>query len=256
MIPLKGWLFPKSLAQIDVYGKGKLLKIFTFPGGQEMNVSEAVDYRRSVRGFLDKPVDIALVKDIVERASRAASGGNVQPWHVDVVHGESIAKLKGIMADKIAKRESETPEYPIYPVGLTPPYEGRRFEVGEMLYGAIGIPREDKMGRAMWFSRNFQFFGAPVGLFISLDRQMGLPQWADAGALLNSIMLLLCEAGLDSCPQECWAVYPKTVGDFLGLPESRMLWTGMSIGYKDPAEPANQLRANRAPSNEWLVVHD
>ena len=81
-----------------------------------MNVSEAIDYRRSVRGFLDKPVDIAVVKDVVERASRAASGGNVQPWHVDVIHGESMMKLKGIMADKIAKRESETPEYPIYPV--------------------------------------------------------------------------------------------------------------------------------------------
>jgi nitroreductase len=162
-----------------------------------MNVSQAVDYRRSVRGFLDKPVDPALVKDIVERAARAASGGNLQPWHVDIVQGDSMARLKGIMAEKIANRESEMPEYAIYPVGLTDPWEGRRAEVGEMLYTSLNIPREDKKARAMWFARNFQFFGAPVGLFISLDRQMGLPQWADAGALLNSIMLLLCEAGLD-----------------------------------------------------------
>ena len=179
-----------------------------------MNVSQAVDYRRSVRGFLDKPVDPALVKDIVERAARAASGGNLQPWHVDIVQGDSMARLTGIMAEKIANRESEMPEYAIYPVGLTDPWEGRRAEVGEMLYTSLNIPREDKKARAMWFARNFQFFGAPVGLFISLDRQMGLPQWADAGALLNSIMLLLCGAGLDSCPQECWAVYPKTIGSF------------------------------------------
>lgn len=219
-----------------------------------MNVSEAVAYRRSVRGFLDKSVDIALVTDIVERAARAATGGNLQPWHVDIVHGDSMKKLKAIMAEKIAARESETPEYDIYPPELTAPYTERRFEVGEMLYGSIGIPRDDKKGRAIWFSRNFQFFNAPVGLFLSLDRQMGLPQWGDAGMMLQNVMLLLCEAGLDSCPQECWAIYPKTIGAFLDLPDNRILWTGMSIGYKDPDDPANALMPNRAPSSEWLTV--
>lgn len=220
-----------------------------------MNVSEAVAYRRSVRGFLDKPVDIALVKDIVTRAARAATGGNLQPWHVDLVHGDAMAKLKAIMAEKIAARESETPEYDIYPKVLEAPYTDRRFEVGEMLYGALGIPREDKKARAIWFSRNFQFFNAPVGLFLSLDRNMGPPQWGDAGMLLQNICLLLCEAGLDSCPQECWAVYPKTVGGFLELPENRILWTGMAIGYKDEDDPANALVPNRAPADEWLKLH-
>jgi nitroreductase len=220
-----------------------------------MNVSEAVAYRRSVRGFLDKPVDMALVKDILERAARAATGGNLQPWHIDLVHGESMARLKAIMVEKIAERKPETPEYDIYPTELKAPYTDRRFEVGQMLYESIGIPREDKMGRAIWFSRNFQFFNAPVGLFLSLDRQMGPPQWGDAGMMLQNICLLLCEAGLDSCPQECWAVYPKTVGAFLGLPEDRILWTGMAIGYKDPDDPANSLMPKRAPLSEWLVEH-
>jgi nitroreductase len=221
-----------------------------------MNVSEAVAYRRSVRGFLDKPVDLALVKDIVERSARAATGGNVQPWHVDLVHGTSMEKLKAIMRGKMAEGPpKEATEYPIYPPELKKPYTDRRFEVGQMLYEAIGIPREDKMGRAMWFSRNFQFFNAPVGLFLSLDRQMGPPQWGDAGMMLQNICLLLCEAGLDSCPQECWAVYPKTIGGFLGLPDDRILWTGLSIGFKDSADPANSLMPNRAPLNEWLVEH-
>jgi nitroreductase len=220
-----------------------------------MNVSEAIAYRRSVRGFLDKPVDVGLVRDIIVRSARAATGGNVQPWHIDLVHGEAMARLKAIMAEKIAARASETPHYPIYPAGLKQPYEGRRFEVGEMLYGALDIPRDDRKARAIWFSRNFQFFGAPVGLFMSFDRQMGLPQWGDGGMMLQNIMLLLCEAGLDSCPQECWAVYPETIGGFLGLPEDRILWTGMAIGYKDPAEPANTLIPNRADPKEWLVEH-
>ena len=221
-----------------------------------MNVSEAVAYRRSVRGFLDKPVDIALVKDIVERAARAATGGNLQPWHIDLVHGDSMKKLKAIMAEKIAARESEQQEYDIYPRELSSPYADRRFEVGEMLYGAIGIAREDRKGRAIWFARNFQFFNAPVGLFLTIYRQMGPPQWGDCGMMLENICLLLCEAGLDSCPQECWAVYPKTIGAFLGTPENRILWTGMSIGYKDPDDPANSLVPQRAPSTEWLMLHD
>ncbi len=221
-----------------------------------MNVSEAVAYRRSVRGFLDKPVDIALVKDIVERAARAATGGNLQPWHIDIVNGDSMKKLKAIMAEKIASRESEQQEYDIYPRELSSPYADRRFEVGEMLYGAIGIAREDRKGRAIWFARNFQFFNAPVGLFLTIDRQMGPPQWGDCGMMLENICLLLCEAGLDSCPQECWAVYPKTIGAFLGTPENRILWTGMSIGYKDPDDPANSLVPQRAPSTEWLMLHD
>ena len=119
-----------------------------------MNVSEAVAYRRSVRGFLDKPVDIDLLKDIITRSARAATGGNVQPWHIDLVHGGAILRLKEIMRGKMAEGlPSEAPEYDIYPKELKKPYTDRRFEVGHMLYEAIGIPRENKMGRMMWFSR-------------------------------------------------------------------------------------------------------
>ena len=222
-----------------------------------MNVSDAVAYRRSVRGFTDQPVDIALVLDIVERSARAATGGNLQPWHVDIVHGAAMAKLKGIMQGKMAEGPPTEPhEYDIYPKTLTSPYKDRRYEVGHMMYEAIGIPREDKMGRAMWFARNFQFFNAPVGLFLTLDRNMGPPQWGDAGMMLQNIMLLLCEAGLDSCAQECWAVYPDTIRAFLNTPNERILWTGMSIGYQDKDEPANALMPNRAPTSEWLRIYD
>lgn len=222
-----------------------------------MNVSEAVAYRRSVRGFLDKPIDIAAVRTILEKASRAATGGNLQPWHVDLVHGEAMARLKEIMRGKMAEGPSkETVQYDIYPRGLKAPYKDRRFEVGETLYGAIGIPREDKISRMMWFARNFQFFNAPVALFLSLDRQMGPPQWGDAGMFLQNVALLLCEAGLDSCPQECWAIYPETIGAFLDYPEDRILWTGMAIGYKDTADPANAAMPTRAHASEWLVEHN
>ena len=217
-----------------------------------MNVSDAVAARRSVRGFLDTPVDPVLLRALAIRAGRAASGGNLQPWHVDLVHGTSLAQLKGVMRDKLAAGEKEAPSYAIYPLQLDNPYEGRRIAVGEAMYGEIGIAREDRIARRQWFARNFQFFGAPAALFVTVERGMGPPQWSDLGQYLASFMLLATEAGLATCAQECWAMYPRTIEGFLGTPPERMLFCGMAIGFEDPAEPENRLRSERAPAAEWL----
>jgi nitroreductase len=220
-----------------------------------MNVTEAVAARRSVRGFLEKPVDGAILKAVVTKAARAATGGNLQPWHVDLISGESLAALKAVMMTKLMAGETEEHAYAIYPPSLTAPYRDRRFAVGEAMYAEIGIPREDKAARRMWFARNFQFFGAPAALFCTVDRQMGPPQWADLGMYLQNVMLLSVEVGLATCAQECWAVYPETITGFLGTPPERMLFCGMAIGYEDASEPANRLRSARAPEEEWLTVH-
>jgi nitroreductase len=220
-----------------------------------MQVSEAVAARRSVRGFLDTPVDVALAQRLVTEASRAASGGNLQPWHVDIVAGDAIARLKATMLAKLAAGATEPPEYDIYPKELTPPYRDRRFAVGEAMYAHIGIPREDKMARRMWFARNFAFFGAPVAFFVTVDRRMGPPQWSDLGMFLQNFMLLALEQGLATCAQECWAVYPETVRAFLNTPDERMLFCGMAVGYEDMSDPANALRTERADPEEWLRVH-
>ncbi len=213
-----------------------------------MKVSEAVASRRSVRGFLPNPVDPAVIRRVLERASRAPSGGNLQPWHIDVVGGADLDALKAIMARRVPEApKGEPTEYDIYPKELPEPYSQYRFEVGEDLYGALGIPRENKLARMMWFARNFQFFGAPVALFCTVARTMGPPQWSDLGMYLQTVMLLLREEGLDSCPQECWAIYPQTIREFLGTPPERMLFTGMAIGFKDAADPANTMVPRRAP---------
>jgi len=219
-----------------------------------MNVSEAIAARRSVRGFLNRAVDPALLRDIVIKAARAASGGNLQPWHIDLVTGDSLAELKAIMVAKMMAGDTETPGYDIYPRELVAPYRDRRFAVGEAMYAEVGIAREDKAARRLWFARNFQFFGAPAALFCTVDRRMGPPQWSDLGMYLQNVMLLAVEAGLATCAQECWAIYPKTIEGFLGTPDDRMLFCGMAIGYEDTAEPANRLRTDRAPEGEWLNV--
>lgn len=219
-----------------------------------MNVSDAVIERRSVRGFLDKEVPLEVLKELALRSARAATGGNIQPWHIDIVTGAKMGELKAIMRGKLERREKETPGYDIYPREMTEATKKRTFQIGEIMYGHLGIPREDKAARAQWFARNFQFFGAPAAFFVTVDRRMGPPQWADLGMYLQNLMLLAVEKGLATCPQECWAVYPNTVESFLGTPAERMLFCGVAIGYEDPEEPANRTRAPRAPEEEWLTV--
>lgn len=216
-----------------------------------MTVSEAVAARRSVRGFTDQPVDPEQLRSLVTRAARAPSGGNLQPWHIDVVGGAALEGFRREIAAKLMAGETETPAYPIYPPELDDPYRTRRFAVGEAMYGHIGIPRDNKAGRRMWFARNFAFFGAPVALFCTVDRRMGPPQWSDLGMFLQTLMLLLVEQGLASCAQECWAMFPDSVTRFLGTPPERMLFCGMAIGHEDKSEPANRLRSERAPLDDW-----
>jgi nitroreductase len=234
--------------------RSKDLKLFYKEYFMSMSVSQALASRRSVRGFLDTPVENALVRDILTKAARAPSGGNLQPWQIYVVSDKKLMEFKKIMAARVMELPTGEPtEYDIYPKILDDSYKARRFEVGEGLYGALGIPRDNKIGRMMWFANNFQFFGAPLALFCYLDRNMGPPQWSDAGMYLQSVMLLLREAGLDSCPQECWAVYPKTVSNFLGAPDTSILFTGMSIGYKDETNPVNDFVPGRVALDEFCT---
>jgi nitroreductase len=217
-----------------------------------MDVRQAVMARRSVRGFLDTPVAVDMLRSLAEAAARAPSGGNLQPWHVHVVAGEPLARLKAEMAGKLMRGDMETPGYAIYPPELDAPYRARRSEVGEALYGHIGIPRADREARRRWFAENFRFFGAPAAYFCSVERSMGPPQWSDLGMYLQTLMLLAVDAGLATCPQECWAMFPDTVGRFLGLSEDRMLFCGVAIGLEDAAAPANRLRSVRADPADWL----
>ena len=211
-----------------------------------MNVSEAVERRISVRAFRPDPVPGEVVREILETAHRAPSGGNLQPWRVHALAGEPLAELKALAMQKLAAG-LETPEYDVYPPDLWDPFRTRRFVCGEDLYATIEIPREDRPARLRQLARNVEFFGAPVGLFFSLDRKLGPPQWSDVGMYMQTVMLLAVEKGLDTCAQEFWARLPGTVGDFIGLPGDHMLFSGMAMGFRDEPAPINTLRTRRDP---------
>ena len=213
-----------------------------------VTVTESVLARRSVRAFLDRTVDRATIAEILDVARFAPSGGNLQPWHVDVLAGEALADLKAKVRQGFAANPGgEGTEFPVYPPALGEPWRGRRHDSGEALYAAIGIARGDRPARLGQFAKNYDLFGAPVGLFFSIPRHFGPPQWAHLGMFLQTIMLLAEERGLATCAQEAWALVHKTVGEALDLPGDRIFYCGMALGYADAGHAINGWRTTREP---------
>jgi nitroreductase len=220
-----------------------------------VNVYEAVRSRRSVRGFLGRPVPAAVLTRVLSAALRAPSGGNLQPWHVYLLSGSRLEDLKSRVRRRIAAGDSgDPPPVRPYPAALPATYAQRLTDMGERRYGAVGISLEDKDGRARVRARNWDCFGAPTALFCYLDEGMLPPQWMDAGIFLQSVMLLVRAEGLDSCPQIAWAEYHRTVAEVIKPPTNHVLACGMSIGYADPQEP--QPAMPRAPLSEVVTFLD
>ena len=214
-----------------------------------MNVEDALHARRSVRAFLPRVPEAAVVRSMLHSAARAASGGNLQPWRVTALTGTPLAHLLAAVADAAPE---DGPTATSYPPSLWEPYRSRRFENGEDLYRTLGIERGDKPARLEQLGRNGQFFGAPVGIFVSVDERMGLAQGADLGIYLQSLMLLAVEQGLATCAQGYWRRFGATVATQLALPEGYLVAFGVALGWEDMEAPINRLRATRAEPGEWL----
>jgi nitroreductase len=221
-----------------------------------MNVTDAISSRMSCRAFLDTPVPADTLREILDIARRAPSGGNLQPWLVHVLAGQPLREFVALIRSKLPDHpQGEGTEYDVYPPNLKEPYRSRRFKCGEDLYATIAIAREEKLRRLAQFARNYEFFGAPAALFFVIDRIMGADQWADVGMFMQNVMLLARERGLHTCPQEAWAAWHRTVTEFLAVPPELMLFCGMAIGYRDEAAPINRLRTDRAPLEEFAKFH-
>ncbi len=214
-----------------------------------MNVTEAVTSRRSIRAFLDKPVPLEVITRVMDKARWAASGCNYQPWEATILTGQPLAELRARIADK----PMEQLEYSWDAPGQHEAYKARLNAVSAGMFGAMGIARDDGVGRMQAMLRNKTSFDAPVLLLCYFPRFMLEPQWSDTGMWLQTIALLLREEGLDSCFQEFMAFYAREIRDFLGLDhESTMFFCGMAIGYRDPEAPVNNFERQRVPLEEQV----
>lgn len=214
-----------------------------------MDVTEAVTTRRSIRAFLDKPVDLATITRVMDKARWAASGCNYQPWEASIVTG---AALKDLQAKIIANGPGAA-EYDWASPGQEEAYKKRLDGVSAGMFGAMGIARDDGAGRMAAMAKNTVSFDAPAVMFVYFPRLMKEPQWSDVGMWLQTAALLLREEGLDSCYQEFMALYANTIRDFLGLDHDRyMFFCGMAIGYRDPDAPVNNFERERVPLGEQV----
>ncbi len=218
-----------------------------------LSVSDAVRQRHSVRAYVERPVERAMIEEILTAAARAPSGGNLQPWHVDVLGGEALEALRAAVRERLAGG-LDTPEFHVYPPQIGRAHAARRRTNGEALYASLGIARDDKPARWGQFLKNYELFGAPVGLFFSIDRGFDRPQWAHLGMFINTIMLLAEERGLGTCAQESWAAVSGTVSRFLELPQDRMLYCGLALGWPDRVHPINGFRTEREPIEGFVTM--
>jgi nitroreductase len=208
-----------------------------------------------VRAFTDEPVSREVLERVLSAAAWAPSGSNIQPWHIYVLTGEPLVELKRRAGERVAAGDpGDEREYEMYPAALKSPYHERRSAFGKQRYGALGVSREDQETRRRIAAQNWNFFGAPGGLFCYIDRDLGLPQWADVGGYLQTVMLLLRDEGLHSVLQMAWSVYRKTVAEVLSPPGELILYCGMSIGFEDVT--VREDHTGRAPLNETVMFVD
>ena len=210
------------------------------------SVSEALDTRITVRQFIDKAVPEDVLRGVLEQAMRSPSGGNLQPWKLHVMTGETLSNFTKHATEITLAGKMEAPTHPAYPSPLWEPQRSWRYKLGEDMYALLGIPRENKMGRLVWLAQNSKFFEAPVGIIVTGDKRLNAPQHIDIGIFLQSVMLLAREAGLHTAPQGWWRNWSSVCHKFLDIPETEEVIVGMGIGYGDPDAPVNKLYADRA----------
>ncbi|MEP3246320.1 MAG: AMP-binding protein [Sneathiella sp.] len=220
-------------------------------------VRKAVSGRRSVRGYLKKPIPREMIEDILELAGRAPSGGNFQPWQVHVVTGEKKENLEQALRtaffDKSAKAEEQ---YPYYPAKISKEFSARKHKAGEQLYSALGIGKRDIRAMREQKADNYRFFGAPVGLLFTIPSDLQQGSWLDMGTFLASVMIAARGKGLDTCPQASFISYHSIVRKHLGFSEKEELVCGMALGYADPDHPANSFVSDRQELLDFVTFHD
>ena len=217
-------------------------------------VDAAIRSRHSIRAYLDKPVPAALVTELLELASRAPSSTNLQPWKVYVLTGAALKRVTGAVCRAFdSGPEQFKSVYPYYPEQFIEPFLSRRRKLGFAMYGLIGIEKGDRERMRLQARKNFEFFGAPVGLFFTLNRSLPQANFIDYGAFFQNLMVAARARGLDTCLQVGWGDYHSVIAPELKLDEQEILIGGMALGYADMNDPINRLVSEREPVSAFAT---
>lgn len=226
-------------------------------------IDQVITSRHSVRAFLDKPIDLAIIKDILNVACRAPSGANTQPWKVYVVTGnkrqEMIDRVCAAQIELFTRPEladQHTASFSYYPTTWISPFIDRRRENGWGLYGLLAIQKSEKEKMAAQHLRNYQLFDAPVVLYFTVNKIMGIGAKMDISMMVQNVMIAAKARGIDSCPQAAWNHFHRIVLEVLNAPDDEELVCAVVLGYADPDHMVNTFITPREPVENFTVFLD
>ncbi len=217
-----------------------------------MNIIEALNNRLSTRAFKPDPVSKETLMKILEAANRTPSWGNTQPWEAYITGGKVLDRIRQgnvANAQKDAPRNPDLPAPQSWPEPIKKRYETN---VASRLQ-ALGIARDDKVGRQAQFQNNMNCFGAPVVIYLCLDKSLASWSLFDLGAYSMNIMLAAQEHGLGSIPAFNLVIYPDVIRKELEIPSNISIALGIALGYSDLQNLMNQFHSARRPVQE--VIH-
>jgi len=220
------------------------------------DVFEAARTRRSIRAYKPDPVPAEIVREIVALGRQAPSGSNIQPWRVHVLTGATLKRVGTAIQQAFLAGDPGKRDYDYYTDPIEEPYLARRRQCGWGLYGTLGIGRGDHEKSKAYRARNYDFFGAPVGLVYTIDRKLERGSWLDYGMFLQTIMLAARARGLHTCPEAAIASYPDIVRRELGITTDWIVICGMAMGYADPGDVINTWQPPRIEVDDYAVFLD
>ncbi|WBL76776.1 nitroreductase [Bradyrhizobium xenonodulans] len=196
-----------------------------------VRIDEIIVGRFACRDYSDAPVSRQTVEQILRVARFAPSGANIQPWRAYVLAGTDKDRVSAALLEAHQTcRDEHISEYKYYANELPDPYLTRRQEFGRLFYGSLGIAQSDVEARSRQTAKNYAFFGAPVGLIVTIDRRLEVGSWLDLGMFVQNVMLAAAGHGLQSCPQETFSRYHRILRPLLSIPAEHIVVCGISIG--------------------------
>jgi nitroreductase len=220
-------------------------------------IDRIIKGRFASRSFTGRTVPRQTITDILDVARFTPSGANIQPWRVYVVAGAKKRAISCALSKAHEEaRDEHSSEYQYYASSLPEPYASRRDEFGRLYYGSLGIDRSDAAARSRQTSKNYAFFGAPVGLIIAIDRRLAIGSWLDLGMFIQNVMIAAGARGLQTCPQETFAKYQALLRTLLPIPSEELIVCGMSIGFAEEATASAGSLMPRANIGEFAQFVD
>jgi nitroreductase len=220
-----------------------------------VNILEAIENRKSIRAFKEKPISKQILKKILLTAHWSPSGHNTQPWEVAVLMGKKKNELSRKLLEAIEQKKERKLDY--FEVSSFPPFlQKRRDACDEGIFKHKGIDIRDKKVIKQHILENYYFFHAPIELILFMEKNLGCGQFIDIGMFAQSVMLAALEFGLGTCCQGTVALYPQVIREFLGLSENKIILFGIAMGYPDEKANINRYRPLREPMEKFVKFYD